>query len=411
MTSRTALDLLRPDRPARALVRLRVGFIPLVDCAPLVVARDLGFAAAEGLELDLVRETSWANIRDRIVLGHFDAAHMLAPMAIAARLGLGPLAAPIIAPFVMNHGGNAVSLARHVEIDPTAWSGIADPLAAGRALADVVAARARAGAPPLTLAHVHPFSCHNYQLRYWLAAVGLDPDRDLRLVVVPPPYMVDALESGVVDGCCVGAPWSSLAVEAGVGRIVLSTGPIWTSTPEKVLGVRETFAERRPDDLAALLRALDAAAAWAEDPANHADLAALLARPEVIGVDAEVIGRSLSGRLVAARGEPALDVPGFLRFHGPGPAGPINRPRAADGLWLAAQILRWNRITDRAAALDAARTAFSPAHWDAAIGPAEPDGAVETVVPFDGAVFDAAAPDAWIDTHPGPAAEAGAEGL
>lgn len=402
MTRETAPDPNRSPATGRSLERLRVGFIPLVDCAPLVVARDLGFAEAEGLELDLVRETSWANIRDRVVLGHFDAAHMLAPMPLAARLGLGHLTAPILAPWVLNHGGNSIAISTALHAAGGAWGAVDDPAAAGRVLARLVAERAERGEEPLTFASVHPFSCHDQQLRHWFAAAGLDPDSDLRIVVVPPSYMVDAMAEGGVDGACVGAPWPSLSVEAGVGRILLTTGAIWPATPEKVLGVREVFAERRPEALAALLRALDRAGAWIEDPANRADLAARLAHPEIVGVAEAVVMRALSGELRAGRDGAPVSVPGFLRFHGPGAHGAINRPRVADGLWLAAQMLRWGQVRDRDRAFAAARAAFAPATFDAVFGPPGAAWDDETVRPFDGAPFDARDPGAWLDAHPRP---------
>lgn len=389
-----------------SLERLRIGFIPLVDCAPLVVARDLGFAAAEGLALDLVRETSWANIRDRIVLGHFDAAHMLAPMPLAARLGLGHMVAPIIAPWVMNQGGNSLAVSAALHAVASDWGGPTEPAAVGATLARIVAARAARGEPPLTLASVHPFSCHEQQLRHWLSASGIDPDGDVNLVVVPPPYMVDAMSGGVVDGACVGSPWPSLAVEAGVGRILVSTGSIWPATPEKVLGVREAFAERRPDALAALLRALDRAGAWIEDPANRDELTDRLAAPDVIGVPKAVLTRSLSGEIRVAPEGPTVAIPGFLRFHGAGAGGPINRPRLVDGLWFAAQMLRWGQTRDRAAAFAAARAVFSPAIFDRVFASA-PATSPEVIRPFDGAVFEATHPEAWLDAAARPGAAAG----
>jgi len=407
MTRETASDPNRSPASGRSLERLRVGFIPLVDCAPLVVARDLGFAEAEGLELDLVRETSWANIRDRIVLGHFDAAHMLAPMPLAARLGLGHLTAPILAPWVLNHGGNSIAISTALHDAGGAWGAVDDPAGAGRVLARLVAERAERGDEPLTFASVHPFSCHDQQLRHWFAAAGLDPDSDLRIVVVPPSYMVDAMAEGGVDGACVGAPWPSLSVEAGVGRILLTTGAIWPATPEKVLGVREVFAERRPEALAALLRALDRAGAWIEDPANRADLAARLARPEIVGVPEALVMRALAGVLRAGRDGAPVSVPGFLRFHGAGPHGAINRPRVADGLWLAAQMLRWGQVRDRDRAFAAARAAFAPATFDAVFGPPGAARDDETVRPFDGAPFDARDPGAWLEAHPRPVGRPG----
>jgi len=395
------LDLVRPTGSTRSLERLRVGFIPLVDCAPLIVARDLGFAEEEGLSLDLVREASWANIRDRIVLGHFDAAHLLAPMPIAIRLGIGHLEAPIVVPWVLNHGGNSIAVSAALRAAADDWGGLEDPAAVGATLRRVVAARAARGEAPLTLASVHPFSCHEQQLRYWLAASGVDPDADVRLWVVPPPYLVDAMTAGVIDGACVGAPWPSLSVEAGVGRILLSAGALWPAMPEKVLGVREQFAERRPQALAALLRALDRAGAWIDDPANRPALAALLARPEVVGVPEAVLIRSLSGDVIAEPGAAPVRLAEFLRFHGAGRHGPINRPRLADGLWFSAQMLRWGQVVDRDRAFAAARAAYAPALFDAVIGaPATPPS--DEVSPYDGETFCAAAPGAWLDRHPRP---------
>lgn len=378
----------------RADGALRIGFMPLVDCAPLVVARDLGFAADEGLDLELVREVSWANIRDRILLGHFDAAHMLAPMPIAARLGLGHVRVPIIAPFVLNQGGNSIAVTAGLFAEGGDWGGFGDPVASGRALADLLEARRRTGREQPTFASVHPFSCHHYQLRHWIAAAGVDPDHDLRLTVVPPPHMVAAMAAGDVDGVCVGAPWTSRAVDTGVGHLLLPTAALWPSAPEKVLGVREDFAERRGEDLAALLRALDRAAAWCEDAGNHPRLAEILARDDVVGVPAAVVMRALSGGLLVEKDAIPVAVPGFLRFHGAGETGPINRPRATDGLWFAAQMLRWHQTDDAEAAFAAARDAFAPTWWDAALH--RPVPAAETLRTFEGEVFDGDDPERWL---------------
>ena len=382
---------LRHDRGEGAL---RIGFMPLVDCAPLVVARELGFARDEGLDLELVREVSWANIRDRILLGHFDAAHMLAPMPIAARLGLGHVRVPIIAPFVLNQGGNSIAVSDALFAEGGDWGDFGDPVASGRTLARLLAERRAGGAEQPTFASVHPFSCHHYQLRHWMAAAGVDPDRDLRLTVVPPPHMVAAMAAGDVDGVCVGAPWTSRAVDAGVGRLIMPTAALWPSAPEKVLGVREDFAERRGEELAALLRALDRAAAWGEAPDNRSRLAELLARDEIVGVPAAVVMRTLSGNLVVAKGGTPVPVPGFLRFHGDGENGPITRPRATDGLWFAAQMLRWHQTDDAEAAFAAAREAYAPQWWDRALH--RPAREAETLRTFEGAVFDGGHPERWL---------------
>lgn len=174
---------------------LCIGFIPLVDAAALIVAVDKGFCATEGLDVTLMREVSWSNVRDKLNIGLFDAAHLLAPVAIASSLGLGHVKVPIVAPFNLALNGNAITVspALHAallaEIDGNPF----DPMATALALSRVVAARRKRGAEPLTFGMTFPFSTHNYQLRFWMAAGGVDPDEDVRLVVLPPPYMADSL--------------------------------------------------------------------------------------------------------------------------------------------------------------------------------------------------------------------------
>ncbi|HSK29243.1 MAG TPA: CmpA/NrtA family ABC transporter substrate-binding protein, partial [Candidatus Limnocylindria bacterium] len=207
---------------SNANTRLRIGFIPLVDAAALIVAVDKGFTAAEGLEVDLVREVSWSNVRDKLNIGLFDAAHLLSPVAIASSLGIGHVRVPIVAPFNLGLNGNAITVtpALFDAIAGEAYGDIANPANSARALARVAAARRAKGAEPLTFGITFPFSNHNYQLRFWMAAGGLDPDEDVRLVVLPPPYMAESLANGHVDGFCVGAPWNSVAVDLGMGRIL-----------------------------------------------------------------------------------------------------------------------------------------------------------------------------------------------
>jgi ABC-type nitrate/sulfonate/bicarbonate transport system substrate-binding protein len=319
-----------------------VGFIPLMDCAPLAVAVEKGFAAEEGLDLRLVRETSWANIRDRVVVGHFDAAHMLGPMAIASTLGIGHLKVPMAAPLSLGLGGNAITVSLHVwelmVAEGAALSG--DPRALGAALRNVVQARERANKPPFTFAMVYPFSAHNYELRYWLAASGIDPDRDVRLVVIPPPLLVDAMREGQIDGFCVGEPWNSVAVSVGVGCIALPTTAIWKLSPEKVLGCRLEWAQRHPDRLQSLVRTLYKAAAWCEQPENHSELARLLAEPRFVGAPAEILLRGLSNRLCLQRGSEAASMSGFYL-----PAShEATFPWVSHALWFYSQMVRWGQV-------------------------------------------------------------------
>ncbi|HVF17142.1 MAG TPA: CmpA/NrtA family ABC transporter substrate-binding protein [Steroidobacteraceae bacterium] len=319
-----------------------VGFIPLLDCAPLVVAAEKGFAAAEELDITLVRETSWANIRDRVVVGHFDAAHMLGPMAVASSLGIGHLQVPIIAPIALGLGGNAITVSQALwEQMSVADARIgAGPAAQGRALREVVAQRERASLPPLTFAMVYPFSAHNYELRYWLAASGIDPNRQVRLVVLPPPLLVDAMREGQIDGFCVGEPWNSLAVSVGVGYIVTTTTAIWRLSPEKVLGCRLAWAERYPQRVAALVRAVYRAALWCENPANHDELARMLSQPRYVGAPAEIILQGLTNKLTFVPNGSALHVSDFYipARHA------ATFPWTSHALWFYSQMVRWQQI-------------------------------------------------------------------
>lgn len=275
------------------------GFMPLTDSAVMVAAREFGFAEAEGIDLVLTRETSWANIRDRMAVGHFAVAHMLAPMPVAANLGLTPLALPLVAPLALGLGGNAVTVCldlwRRMR-EAGAGEGV-DPALAGTALRKVIGDRRTGGLDPLQFAVVHPHSGHNFELRYWLRACGIDPDRDVEIVIVPPPLIADALASKRIDGFCVGEPWNSVAVAAGSGRIATVKAAIWRSSPEKVLGVRADWAESHPDLHARLIRALWRAAQFCSAAVNHEAVAAVLARAEYLALPADLIARALTGRI------------------------------------------------------------------------------------------------------------------
>ena len=261
--------------------RLRIGFIPLCDAAALIVAADKGFCAQEGLDVELVREVSWSNVRDKLNIGHFDAAHLLAPVAIASSLGLGHFKIPIIAPFNLGINGNAITISPslHRALAAEAGGGIDDPLKTAQALARVVKRRREKGEQPLTFGMTFPYSTHNYHLRFWMAAGGVDPDEDVRLVVLPPPYMVDSLASGHVDGFCVGAPWNSVAVDRGIGYILHLVSDILASAAEKVLAMRRSWADDNPETVARLVRAHHRAAEFIEGTVNRDEVSAILAAP------------------------------------------------------------------------------------------------------------------------------------
>ncbi len=344
---------------------LRIGFIPLVDAAALIVAADKGFAAEQGLTIELVREVSWSNVRDKLNIGVFDAAHLLAPLAIASSLGIGHVKVPLLAPFMLGLNGNAITLSPGLcdALAAAATGDLDNPAVSAQALGRVVAARRRSGAEPLTFGMTFPFSTHNYQIRFWMAAGGLDPDEDVRLVVLPPPYMVDSLVSGHVDGFCVGAPWNAVAVKLGVGRIVHLGCDIAARAPEKVLAVRAAWAADRPGVLDRLLRALARAADFVNDPAHENDVVAALAAPGRVDVAPEIIRDTLKGRIrMAPQGDVRSD-PDYILIGRDGAA----RPQPVQAAWLYAQMVRWNQTALSADGLAAATACFRPDLYDAAL--------------------------------------------
>jgi NitT/TauT family transport system ATP-binding protein len=359
--------------------RLRIGFIPLCDAAALIVAVDRGFTAAEGLDVELVREISWSNVRDKLNIGVFDAAHLLAPVAIASSLGLGHVKVPIIAPFALGVNGNAITVspALHAALAAAADASLLDPLVSARALGEVVARRRRQGEEPLTFGMTFPFSSHNYALRFWMAAGGVDPDEDVRMVVLPPPYMVESLANRLVDGFCVGAPWSSVAVDLRIGFILHFASEIFRRATEKVLAVRTHWAQEHAPTLTRLVRAHRRAAAFIEDIANRDEVAAILATPNRLGVESEVVRRTLDGRLKIAPDGTVRASDRYLLVGRKAAA----RPDTVQAAWLYAQMVRWRQAPLTVEMLAGAKAVFRPDLFDAALDGGKPDLAGE---PADG---------------------------
>ena len=306
-------------------MRLHLGYVPLCDAAPVIAAHEMGFARAEGLDLELTAEPSWATLRDRLALGYLDAAHILAPLALARALALsGPPSARIV-PLSLSLNGNAITLSNTLWAAMTpASEGLPD---VARAFARVARARKEAGRA-LTLGTVHPFSAHTYQLRLFCEAGGLDP-AVVRLVAVPPQHSVEALSRGIVDGFCAGAPWNAVAVAAGLGRIAALGCEVAPDAPEKVLAV----APRLEGAIPALVRAVARAGRWCADPANRSELAHRLARRPYLNLDPHLIARTLAGTIVLDGAGLERAAPGFLRLDAAAQA-----PRPAHVAWVLAQM-------------------------------------------------------------------------
>lgn len=335
--------------------RFRIGFLPLVDAALPILAHEMGFAAREGLAIELVRDMTWATVRDRLLYGHTDAAHMIAPLAIATTLGRDRPPVPLAVPFVLGLNGNAVTFSIGLAHAVGLGDALGDPAETGAALRAIAAARKAAG-KPLRFGVVHRYSSHNYMLRYWLAGVGIRPDVDVEIVVTSPPFAADALAAGEVDGICVGEPWNSIAVDRGVGHIALATAQIWRRGVEKVLAMRAAVLDDRRDTVEALVRALHAAAAHFVEPDAVEASAEILARPEYLDAPQGAVLRAITDRIRIAPGGEPIHYPDFMFQYREA----ANFPWRSQAAWLYSQMVRWDFMTFDPAQAAAAGNVFRP---------------------------------------------------
>jgi ABC-type nitrate/sulfonate/bicarbonate transport system substrate-binding protein len=292
---------------------LRIGFLPLTDAAPLIVAQRHGFFARHGLQVKLHREVGWATIREKIIYGELDAAQAPAPMLWATHLGIGCPPCHVLTALVLNLHGNAITLSRSL------WdAGVRDVTS----LRNLI--RARPAGQLLTFGVVSLFSSHYLLLRDWLRGADLSLESDVRIVVVPPAQMFRNLAAGTIDGYCAGEPWNTLAVRENAGWC-----PAWSAAQqpgqmEKVLMVTQHFAQKQPDEHAALVAALAEACAWCDEPQHRQPLANLLAEAEYLNLPARVIAPALTGRFDCGNGR-VESTPDFHIFH----RGEANVPTAA----------------------------------------------------------------------------------
>ncbi len=351
---------------AAGSTQLKVGMVRLTDSAPLVMAKELGYFAEEGLQVRLSVEPSWSTIRDKVSVGELDAAQMLAGIPLAATLGLAGVRTPMIAPLSLGLSGNGITVSRALELELRALTqtGAQERLPRdAKALKRVIAERQLKGLPKLAFGVVYPFASHNYQLRYWMASAGIDPDRDVEVVVVPPAHMVGHLEAGRIDGYCVGEPWNALAVDRGLGCTLLTSAELWNNCPDKVLGVTAEWAERHPEDLVRLIRALVRACAWLDDPQHRARAAQVLAGEPYLGIDAELLQAPLEGQPRLAPGQAPTKIDRFNVFH----AFTANYPWRSHALWFLTQMLRWGQIAKPLRLRDLAEEVYRPDLYRAAI--------------------------------------------
>lgn len=342
------LDVEKPD--------LTLGFIKLTDMAPLAIAYEKHFFEDEGLYVVLEPQANWKVLLDRVISGELDGAHMLAGQPLAATIGYGTKA-HIVTPFSMDLNGNAITVSNGVwakmkqEIPTGADGKVQHPISAS-ALVPVIDGY-KAEGKPFNMGMVFPVSTHNYELRYWLAAGGINPGyysdgdatgqiaADVLLSVTPPPQMPATMEAGTIDGYCVGEPWNQQAVFKGIGVPVITDDEIWKNNPEKVFGLTADFVEENPQTVLALTKALIRAAEWldADNGANRAEAVEILSRPEYVGADAKVIANSMTGHFEYEKGD-VREAPDFNIFFREN----ATYPFYSDAIWYLTQMRRWGQI-------------------------------------------------------------------
>lgn len=272
-----------PTNAAAPLLRVRIGFVPLVDCAPLLAADAMGLFTKHGVEVELSREVGWATIREKILYRQLDAAHAPAGLALSLRLGLDGLSCRAIAPFVFNLHGNAITLSMDLY---------------RRGVRDCVTLNKLIRSTPqrlFTFAVVARSGSHNFLMRRWLKEGGADPDRDVRIVVLPPTQMAGSLRAGLIDGYCVGEPWNSVAVADGTGWCPAISEDLAASHPEKVLLTTEEFSESNPAALTAVIRALHEACAFCDETKNRAKVIDMLLGSGHMRAERGILKHSLIG--------------------------------------------------------------------------------------------------------------------
>jgi ABC-type nitrate/sulfonate/bicarbonate transport system substrate-binding protein len=310
---------LRTKSLAQRSRSLRLGFVPLTDCAPLAMAQELGLFRKYGLHVTLCRELGWATVRDKIVTGELDAAQAVAGMPFAATLGLGSAPCECVTGLVLNLHGNGITLSDEL------WQlGVRD----AASLRDLI--YSNRPERTFTFGVVFPFSSHNFLLRGWLAAAGINPDADVRIVVVPPPQMPGALDAGHIDGYCVGEPWNTIAVQSRVGWMVAGSAELAPNHPEKVLVVRRDFAEDCAAEHEALIAALLDACAYCDQPENHARIVEVLSRRDFLGCSPQSLQPAFAGELDLGHGRKRT-IADFLVFSRNG----ANEPSADKAAWVA----------------------------------------------------------------------------
>lgn len=367
---------------------LRIGIIALTDCAPFVMAHELGFFKQFGVNVTISKEASWAVIRDKLSIGENHATHMLLGMPIASTIGLaGSPVKPMVVPWIANRNGQGITLNNTLKA-----AGVKTP-----AQIKPFAQQAKAKGDPLTFAMTFPPGTHAMWLRYWLAAGGINPDKDVNLITIPPPQMVANMKVGKMDGYCVGEPWNARAIADGIGYTVTTTQAIWKDHPEKVCAFTEDFATRNPKTVKAVLKALHLASVELDKLENRAKFAEVISRTAYVNTPPATIIDRLMGKYVYGDGRIEQD-PNYMIFS----SRTCNYPQQIYAKWWLTQFRRWGMVkTAPDYAGVAKRVMRSDIYLDAMKELGAPPKVAEEqkVTLFDG-VFDATNPEKYATSFP-----------
>ena len=321
---------------------IKIGFIALTDCAPIVIAKEKGFFAKYGLNVDVVKEGGgWAGIQQKVGNGEYDFSHMLAPMPIASTLGINGNI-PMNAVMNLDYNGNAITIENKLiqEMKAQGMNEAMRPVSASY-LKKALDARKKAGnKDTVEFGMTYPTGTHNYELRYWLAAGGIDPDTDVTLKVFPPPTMVSNMQAGNTNGYCVGEPWNERAVMAKMGNAVITKHEIWNNGPEKVLGSKADFVAKNPETTKAVIKAILEASMWLDaNWENRKEASKILSKKEYVNAPVDVLDNSMTGTFMYINGKtesnPAFNV--FANNY-------ASYPYYSHAVWFMTQMYRWGQL-------------------------------------------------------------------
>jgi nitrate/nitrite transport system substrate-binding protein len=314
------------DAPEKKEVR--IGFIPLTDCASVVMASVLKFDEKYGIKIIPTKEASWAGVRDKLVNGELDMAHVLYGLVYGVHLGVGGPKKDMAVLMTLNHNGQAITLSKAL-----ADKGAVD----GAGLAKLMASQKR----EYTFAQTFPTGTHAMWLYYWLAAHGINPMTDAKVITVPPPQMVANMRVGNMDGYCVGEPWNHRAIIDGIGVTAATTQAIWKDHPEKVLGTTNDFVTRYPNTARAVIMAVMEAGRWIDASlSNRMKMAEVIAEKSYVNTSVDAINQRILGRYQNGLGK-TWDDPDHMKFFNDGA---VTYPYLSDGMWFLTQHRRWGLL-------------------------------------------------------------------